>query len=136
MDTHAVQGAAHQATGHYRRPGTRTLYCGRPTGPRNDPFRTVRGWKLCRPCVKAEARDRAEAAAVAADHTEEAAHARAIASADRYIARTAPAVARFLAEDRARRPAPAPAPTYIYGAQQLTIIGTPRPAQGALFAAH
>ncbi|WP_139061979.1 MULTISPECIES: hypothetical protein [Streptomyces] len=27
-------------------------------------------------------------------------------------------------------------PAYVYGAQQLTIIGTPRPAQGALFAAH
>ncbi|WP_405195162.1 hypothetical protein [Streptomyces anulatus] len=116
MDTHAAQGAAHQATGHYRRPGTRTLYCGRPTGPRNAIFRTVRGWKLCRSCVQAEARDRAAAAAVAAEHTTE------------QPAAIAPAPAR-----PRRTP---PAPTYIYGAQQLTIIGTPRPAQGALFAAH
>ncbi|WP_430479324.1 hypothetical protein ACQZM9_21840 [Streptomyces sp. P11-1] len=116
MDTHAVHGATHQATGHYRRPGTRTLYCGRPAGPRNGLFCTVRGWKLCRTCTAAEARDRAAAEAVAAEHT-----------TDRPAA-IAPAPAR-----PRRTPA---APTYIYGAQQLTIIGTPRPAQGALFAAR
>ncbi|MFE4526822.1 hypothetical protein ACFRMO_25295 [Streptomyces anulatus] len=114
MDTHAVHGAAHQATGHYRRPATRTLYCGRPTGLRNHLFRTVRGWKLCRSCVAAEQRDRAAAAAaaVAAEHTTE-----------RPAAVTRP-------------PRAPPAHTYVYGAQQLVIIGTPRPAQGALFAAH
>ncbi|MFI0593683.1 hypothetical protein [Streptomyces griseus] len=116
MDTHAAQGAAHQATGHYRRPGTRTLYCGRPTGPRNAIFRTVRGWKLCRSCVAAEQRDRAAAEAVAAEHTTD------------QPAAVPPAPAR------PRRIPTAPA--YVYGAQQLTIIGTPRPAQGALFAAH
>ncbi|WP_278191920.1 hypothetical protein [Streptomyces sp. TRM75563] len=116
MDTHAVQGAARQATGHYRRPGTRTLYCGRPTGPRNHLFRTVRGWKLCRPCVAAEARDRAAAKAIAAEHTTD------------QPAAVTPAPARSR-----RTPT---APTYIYGAQQLTILGTPRPTQGTLFAAR
>ncbi|WP_326678525.1 hypothetical protein [Streptomyces sp. NBC_01237] len=116
MDTHAVQGAAHQATGHYRRPGTRTLYCGRPAGPRNRLFCTVRGWKVCRSCVNAEARDRVDAEAVAAEHTAE------------QPAAVAPAPAR------PRRALPVR--TYVYGAQQLTIIGTPRPAQGALFAAR
>ncbi|MGW9385389.1 hypothetical protein [Streptomyces globisporus] len=116
MDTHAVHDAAHQATGHYRRPGTRTLYCGRPAGPRNAIFHTVRGWRTCRSCVAAEQRDRAAAAAVAAQHTTE------------RPAAVAPAPARS-------RRIPAE-PTYVYGAQQLTIIGTPRPAQGALFAAH
>ncbi|MFJ8761055.1 hypothetical protein [Streptomyces cyaneofuscatus] len=116
MDTHAVQGAAHQATGHYRRPGTRTLYCGRPAGPCNAIFRTVRGWKLCRTCTAAEQRDRAAAAAVAAQH------------ATARPAALAPTPAR-------PRRAPA-APAYVYGAQQLVILGTPRPMQGALFAAH
>lgn len=116
MDTHAVHGAAHQATGHYRRPGTRTLYCGRPAGPRNAIFRTVRGWKVCRPCTSAEQRDRAAAVLVAAEHT-----------TDQPTAVT-PAPAR-----PRRTPT---APTYVYGAQQLTILGTPRPMQGALFAAH
>jgi hypothetical protein len=117
MDTHAVRGAALKTTGHYRRPGTRTLYCHRPAGGRNGIFATVRGWKLCRSCVKAEARDRAAAEAVAAEHTTE------------QPAAVAPAPAR------PRRTAH-PAPTYVYGAQQLVILGTPRPAQGALFAAR
>ncbi|MFD3790795.1 hypothetical protein [Streptomyces cyaneofuscatus] len=116
MDTHAVRGAALKTTGHYRRPGTRTLYCGRPAGGRNAIFRTVRGWKACRTCTAAEQRDRAAAAAVAAEHTSE------------QPAAVTPAPAR-----PRRTP---PAPTYVYGAQQLAIIGTPRPAQGALFAAH
>lgn len=116
METHAVRGAAHQATGHYRRPGTLALYCGRAAGGRNAIFRTVRGWKLCRSCVKTEARDRSEATAVAAQHTTE------------QPAAVTPAPAR------PRRTPTAPA--YVYGVQQLTIIGTPRPAQGALFAAH
>ncbi|MGK3093762.1 hypothetical protein ACG93S_28860 [Streptomyces sp. WAC01490] len=116
MDTHAVRAAALKTTGHYRRPGTRTLYCGRPAGGRNGIFRTVRGWKLCRSCTAAEQRDRATAEAVAAEHTTE------------QPAAIAPAAAR-----PRRTPA---APTYVYGAQQLVILGTPRPAQGALFAAH
>ncbi|WP_406014340.1 hypothetical protein OG520_22215 [Streptomyces sp. NBC_00984] len=117
MDTHAVQGAAHQATGHYRRPGTRTLYCGRPAGGRNAIFAAVRGWKLCRSCAKAEQRDRTEAATVAEQHL-----------ADAPAAPT-PAPAR------PRRTTPT-APAYVYGAQQLVIIGHPAPAQGALFAAR
>jgi hypothetical protein len=63
--TYAVRGAALKTTGHYRRPGTQDLYCARPAGGRNDIFATVRGWHLCAPCVKAEARDRADATATA-----------------------------------------------------------------------
>ncbi|MBB6415821.1 hypothetical protein [Streptomyces sp. AK010] len=66
METYAVRGAARKATGHYRRPGTRELYCGRPAGGRNWIFAVVRGWHLCKRCVRAEARDRFEAEAVAA----------------------------------------------------------------------
>ncbi|MGW1405038.1 hypothetical protein [Streptomyces sp. NPDC002403] len=117
MDTHAVRGAAHQATGHYRRPGTLTLYCGRPAGGRNAIFTAARGWKLCRSCAKAEQRDRAEAAAVAEQHLSDA------------PASPAPAPAR------ARRAAQL-TPAYVYGAQQLVIIGQPAPTQGALFAAR
>ncbi|MFE6683947.1 hypothetical protein [Streptomyces sp. NPDC057729] len=116
MDTHAVRGAAHQATGHYRRPGTRTLYCGRPAGGRNALFAAARGWKLCRSCVKAEQRDRAEAEAIAEQHLAEA------------PATPAPAPAR-------PRRAIQPVPVYVHGAQQLVILGTPAPIQGALFAA-
>jgi hypothetical protein len=71
--TYAVRGAALKTTGHYRRPGTQDLYCARPAGGRNDIFATVRGWHLCAPCVKAEARDRAEAQEVAEQHQEGAA---------------------------------------------------------------
>ncbi|MFB7461700.1 hypothetical protein [Streptomyces sp. NPDC056188] len=66
MDTYAVRGAARKTTGHYRRPGTTTLYCGKPAGGRNGIFNTVRGWKMCTRCVTAEALDRAEAEATAA----------------------------------------------------------------------
>ncbi|MCY0959617.1 hypothetical protein [Streptomyces sp. H27-H5] len=65
METYAVRGAALKTTGHYRRPGTRELFCGRLAGGRNAIFAAVRGWHLCKRCVRAEARDRAEAAAVA-----------------------------------------------------------------------
>ncbi|WP_329219220.1 hypothetical protein [Streptomyces microflavus] len=116
MDTHAVRAAALKTTGHYRRPGTRTLYCGRPAGGRNAIFRTVRGWKVCRSCASAEQRDRIAAEAVAVEHT------------------TNPAAAVAPAPARPRR-TPRP-PTYVYGAQQLTILGSPRPMQGALFAAR
>ncbi|WP_019055005.1 hypothetical protein [Streptomyces prunicolor] len=54
-ETHAVRGAALKITGHYRRPGTRDLYCGRPAGGRNGVFAAVRGWRLCKRCVRAEA---------------------------------------------------------------------------------
>jgi hypothetical protein len=65
MKTYAVRGSARKITGHYRRPGTRDLYCGRAAGARNGLFATVTGWKLCTRCVKAEALDRANATATA-----------------------------------------------------------------------
>ena len=65
MHTYAVRGATRKTTGHYRRPGTRTLYCGRPAGTPNDHAREVKGFKLCARCVKAEAADRAAATATA-----------------------------------------------------------------------
>ncbi|MDX3214558.1 hypothetical protein PV318_03230 [Streptomyces sp. ME02-6991-2B] len=68
MDTYATRGARTKTTGHYRRPGTRTLYCGRPAGTPNGIFATVKGWKLCARCVKAAAADRAEAQTTAAAH--------------------------------------------------------------------
>ncbi|WP_405561900.1 hypothetical protein [Streptomyces sp. NBC_01180] len=69
--TYAIRGAARKTTGHYRRPGTQTTYCNKPTGGRNGIFATVTGWKLCTRCVKAEQRDRAEAAAVADEHRQD-----------------------------------------------------------------
>lgn len=53
-------------TSHYRKPGTTDTYCGRHNTTPGV------GARMCRPCVKAEALDRAEAAAVAAEHTEQA----------------------------------------------------------------
>jgi hypothetical protein len=47
-------------TGHYRRPGTHTTYCGR-----HAMARTTVHTRMCRPCVKAEAADRAAATATA-----------------------------------------------------------------------
>lgn len=70
MDTYSIRGARSQMTGHYRRPGTRDLYCGRPAGSKNGHGATLRGWKMCTPCVKAEAADRAAAEAVADSHDE------------------------------------------------------------------
>lgn len=63
--TYAVRGATRKTTGHYRRPGTRDLYCGRPAGAPNDHARQAMGWKMCARCVKAEALDRADATATA-----------------------------------------------------------------------
>jgi hypothetical protein len=65
MKTYAVRAARSKTTGHYRRPGTRDLYCGRPMGAPNGEFATLRGWKMCARCVKAEATDRAAATATA-----------------------------------------------------------------------
>jgi hypothetical protein len=65
MKTYAVRAARSKTTGHYRRPGARDLYCGRPMGAPNGEFATLRGWKLCARCVKAEATDRAAATATA-----------------------------------------------------------------------
>jgi hypothetical protein len=65
MKTYAVRAARSKTTGHYRRPGTRDLYCGRPAGAPNGEFATLRGWKMCARCVKAEAADRAAATATA-----------------------------------------------------------------------
>ncbi|MER7726407.1 hypothetical protein [Streptomyces sp. NPDC096323] len=50
-------------TGHYRRPGEVMTYCGR-----HGMAETTTHTSLCRPCVKAEAHDRAAAEAVAAEH--------------------------------------------------------------------
>lgn len=61
MKTYAVRGARTKTTGHYRVPGSRDLYCGRPAGAPNSYAREVKGFKLCARCVKAEARDRTEA---------------------------------------------------------------------------
>jgi hypothetical protein len=113
MDTYSVRAARSKTTGHYRRPGTRTLFCGRPAGAPNTQFATLTGWKMCTRCVKAEAADRAEAEAVAAQYADPqpmsavAREAAAAQSADRYIAREFPAVADLLglaavAEDEAR----------------------------------
>lgn len=68
MKTYAIRGARTKTTGHYRIPGTRNTYCGKPIGAPNDVFATVKGWKLCTRCIKAEAKDRAEAEAVANQH--------------------------------------------------------------------
>jgi len=96
MDTYAVRGATRKMTGHYRRPGTRDLYCGRPAGTKNTQGATLRGWKMCTACVKAEAADRSAAEAVAAEHRETIKDHAAHTSADRYIAREFPAVADLL----------------------------------------
>ncbi|APD18798.1 hypothetical protein SEA_RALEIGH_50 [Streptomyces phage Raleigh] len=108
METYAVRGAALKTTGHYRRPGTRDLFCGRLAGGRNGIFAVVRGWRLCKRCVRAEARDRAEAAAVAAQWRTE-----------------------------APQPEPRPAPlTAPVRPVQLALDGLPhKPEQVALFAA-
>lgn len=68
-ETVSIRGARTKGTGHYRRPGTRTTYCNRPAGAPNGMFAVLASWRLCTLCVKAEARDLAEATAVAADHT-------------------------------------------------------------------
>ncbi|MFE1070981.1 hypothetical protein ACFW5W_07095 [Streptomyces sp. NPDC058783] len=65
MKTYAVRGARTKLTGHYRRPGARDLYCNRPAGTINDFARGMARFKMCTRCVKAEARDRAEATATA-----------------------------------------------------------------------
>ncbi|MFB8415428.1 hypothetical protein ACFC63_07925 [Streptomyces albidoflavus] len=110
METYAVFGAALKTTGHYRRPGTRELFCGRPAGGRNAIFAAVSGWRLCKRCVRAEARDRAEATAVAAQwRTDDARPAGTLVT---------------LAPWRASRPV------------QLALDGLPhKPEQVALFAA-
>ncbi|MEU1082326.1 hypothetical protein ABZ368_19255 [Streptomyces sp. NPDC005908] len=71
MKTYAVRRARTKLTGHYRVPGSRDLYCGRPAGAPNDYAREVKGFKLCTRCVKAEARDRAEATAVAESYLDQ-----------------------------------------------------------------
>ncbi|MFJ9538763.1 hypothetical protein ACIRPX_16030 [Streptomyces sp. NPDC101225] len=56
MDTYRAANAG--CTGRYRRPGAQETHCGRDTlGCLSVPAR------LCRACVKAEARDSAEATA-------------------------------------------------------------------------
>ncbi|WP_282792075.1 hypothetical protein [Streptomyces sp. CC224B] len=112
METYAARGAAIKTTGHYRRPGTRELYCGRLAGGRNSIFAAVRGWRLCKRCVRAEARDRAEAEAVAAQWRTEAVPAEPVS------------------------PLAASSPWQAHRPEQLTLDGVPcPPEQGALFAA-
>lgn len=66
MKTYAIRNARTKLTGHLRRPGTRDAFggCG-PIGVPNGDFHGLKGWKMCTRCVKAEARDRAEALATA-----------------------------------------------------------------------
>jgi hypothetical protein len=71
MDTYAARRATRRTTGHYRRPGTDRSYCGHELDHTTAPADTFRA--ICKTCAKAEARDRAEAEAVADDHREGAA---------------------------------------------------------------
>ncbi|MDW4905078.1 hypothetical protein RB628_06885 [Streptomyces sp. ADMS] len=61
MDTYSH---AYGNTGHYRRPGTQTSYCGRDLLPEPNTGICTR---ICQTCAKAEKRDRVEAEQVAAD---------------------------------------------------------------------
>jgi len=63
MDTY-LTGRGHLS--HYKQPGSHLTYCGRTAGTPGV------GTRPCRPCAKAEARDRAEATAVADTHREDA----------------------------------------------------------------
>lgn len=63
MHTYSIRAAATKTTGHYRRPGTMTTYCtGAPTDLHAN---TAQARRVCARCVKAEARDRAEATVTA-----------------------------------------------------------------------
>ncbi|MGW0134845.1 hypothetical protein [Streptomyces sp. NPDC003299] len=72
MDTYALRsrrpGPWAAATGHYRKPGTGTSYCGRALA--HEPTPAERFGSICQPCTKAEANDRATAQAVAEEHRE------------------------------------------------------------------
>ncbi|MEV4966671.1 hypothetical protein AB0886_05305 [Streptomyces sp. NPDC024062] len=70
MQTYAIRDARTKTTGHLRQDGTRTTYCNRAVGIPNGDFTGLKGWKMCQPCVRAEARDRAHAEEVAAQHAE------------------------------------------------------------------
>ncbi|MFF5642083.1 DUF6884 domain-containing protein [[Kitasatospora] papulosa] len=70
MRTYAIRDARTKTTGHLRQDGTRTTYCNRPVGIPNGDFTGLKSWKMCQPCVTAEARDRAHAEEVAAQHAE------------------------------------------------------------------
>ncbi|MFF9284850.1 hypothetical protein [Streptomyces griseosporeus] len=74
MDTYALRNRrpapVAATTGHYRKPGTSTSYCGRDLAHEPTPaehFRTI-----CQHCTTAEANDRAAAEAVADTHDENA----------------------------------------------------------------
>ncbi|MFD9853438.1 hypothetical protein ACFWXZ_14415 [[Kitasatospora] papulosa] len=73
MQTYAIRDARTKTTGHLRQDGTRTTYCNRAVGIPNGDFTGLKGWKMCQPCVTSEARDRAHAEEVAAQHAEQAA---------------------------------------------------------------
>ncbi|MGW6518561.1 hypothetical protein [Streptomyces sp. NPDC054962] len=112
MDTYIT---GRSTVGHYRKPGSHLTYCGRTAGTPGTAAR------MCRPCVKAEALDRAAATATAeawldqppatplaaatlmfgalveaVDNRRAAEERAARASADRYIAREFPPVAALL----------------------------------------
>lgn len=71
METFAARRAVRRTTGHYRKPGTDRSYCGHDLDHTATPAAKFRA--ICKTCTKAEARDRAEAEQVAADHREGAA---------------------------------------------------------------
>ena len=68
MNTYAARRAVRRTTGHYRKPGTDRSYCGLDLDHAPTPADRFRA--ICKTCTKAEARDRAEAQAVADDHRE------------------------------------------------------------------
>jgi hypothetical protein len=70
MDTYAARRATRRTTGHYRKPGTDRSYCGHDLDHTATPAEKFRA--ICQTCTKAEARDRAEAKAVAASRDEHA----------------------------------------------------------------
>lgn len=104
--THPITGAALTATGHKRIPGTFRSYCGRDLDKYPN---TGRAARVCTPCVKAEARDRADAATVAEQHRED--------------ATAEPAAAATWRSDWIGATDTAP-----------TLFALPAPDQGALFA--
>ncbi|MFF4118980.1 hypothetical protein ACFY0P_36805 [Streptomyces sp. NPDC001714] len=71
MNTFAARRATQRTTGHYRKPGTDRSHCGRDLD--HTPTPAEQFLAICKACAKTEARDRAEAEAVADSHREGAA---------------------------------------------------------------
>ncbi|MCZ9350737.1 hypothetical protein NGM36_13165, partial [Streptomyces mutabilis] len=72
--------------GHYKQPGSHLTYCGRTAGAPGV------GTRMCRPCVKAEARDHAEAQATANAWRDQAETEAEVAEQFRRVALTVDAV--------------------------------------------